>query len=80
MKGTLTIKATGDNTFLISGHMIWNHVSKVKMLAALLTSLNFNAMDLAVALALAKSDAHSFTGIDIRKPIKEDTTPEEAEP
>ena len=80
MKGKITIEAMEDGSFLYRGHMTWGKQDQIKMLAGLIATLDFSAMDLAIALGIAKSDGIKSTGIDVKVPVKQDTTKEGTEP
>ena len=80
MKGTMTITMMEDGVFLFRGHMTWGKKDQIKMLAGLITTLDFDAMDLAIALGIAKSSFCKNTGIDVKIPVKQDTTETEERP
>lgn len=80
MKGTLTIEAMEGGVFLYRGHMTWGKPDKIKMLAGLIATLDFSAMDLAIALGIAKSSAINQTGYDVKIPVKQNTTEGGTEP
>ncbi len=80
MNNTLTIKMLEDGGFLFGGHMTWSKNDQIKMLAGLISTLDFNAMDLAIALGIAKSSAINHTGYEVKIPVKQNTTEEGTEP
>lgn len=80
MNNTLTIEMPEDGVFRIRGHMTWGKKDQIKMLAGLISTLDFNAMDLAIALGIAKSSAINQTGYDVKIPVKQNTTEGGTEP
>ena len=80
MDNTLTIEMLEDGVFLFQGHMTWSKKDQIEMLAALISSLDFDAMDLAMALGIAKSSAINKTGYDVKIPVKQNTTEGGTEP
>jgi hypothetical protein len=80
MNNTLTIEMLGDGVFRTTGHMTWSKMDQIKMLAGLISTLDFNAMDLAIALGIAKSSAINQQGFDVKIPVKQNTTEGGTEP
>lgn len=80
MNNTLTIEMLEDGVFRTTGDMTWSKKDQIKMLAALISTLDYDAMDLAIALGLAKSNASNHTVYSVKIPVKQNTTEGGTEP
>lgn len=87
MTGKITIAAkeiekdgkTGTQ-FMVLGHTRGSVVDRIRMVAALLRVMKLTPMEVAAAAAIAADKTVSSTGYDIKIPVNEGSTKEEAEP
>ena len=87
MTGTITITAkeiekdgkTGTQ-IMVLGHTRWSNFDRIKALGALMQALSITPMEAALAVAFAAERKKDYHGYDIKIPVNEGSTKEEAEP